>query len=113
LDSQVPVGVLPNKIIEIDDEISFVELLFLFGVLGGWMCDVNSCNVFLLLFMALWAPISANALQECSGMPSCSSGLGFFLVSSLCVMACAAFSCKKRESRLMKFEYMGTGTTVP
>jgi hypothetical protein len=23
------------------------------------MCDVNSCNVFMLLFMALWVPISA------------------------------------------------------
>jgi hypothetical protein len=23
------------------------------------MCDVNLCNVFLLLFMALWVPISA------------------------------------------------------
>jgi hypothetical protein len=33
--------------------ISFVEpLLLLFGVSWG-MCDVNSCNVFLLLFMAL------------------------------------------------------------
>jgi hypothetical protein len=37
---------------------SFVELLlFLFGVFGG-MCDVNSCNVVQLLFMALWVPIS-------------------------------------------------------
>jgi hypothetical protein len=32
--------------------------MFLFGVFGG-MCDVNSCNVFLLLFMAFWVPISA------------------------------------------------------
>jgi hypothetical protein len=33
--------------------ISFIEvLLFLFGVFWG-MCNVNSCNVFLLLFMAL------------------------------------------------------------
>jgi hypothetical protein len=33
--------------------ISFVELLmFLFGVFGG-MCGVNSCNVFLLLFVVL------------------------------------------------------------
>jgi hypothetical protein len=33
--------------------ISFVELLmFLFGVSWG-MCDMNSCNVFLLLFMVL------------------------------------------------------------
>jgi hypothetical protein len=32
--------------------------MFLFGVFVG-MCDVNSCNVFLLLFMALWVPISA------------------------------------------------------
>jgi hypothetical protein len=30
-----------------------------------------------------------------SGMPSCSSGLGFFLFSSFCLVACTAFSCKK------------------
>jgi hypothetical protein len=33
------------------------DQLFLFGVSEG-MCDVNSCNVFLMLFMALWDPIS-------------------------------------------------------
>jgi hypothetical protein len=39
--------------------ILFVDLLlFLFGVFGG-MCDVNSCNVFLVLFMVLWVTISA------------------------------------------------------
>jgi hypothetical protein len=39
--------------------ISFVELLvFLYGVFWG-MCGESSCNVFLLLFMALWVPISA------------------------------------------------------
>jgi hypothetical protein len=39
--------------------ILFVDLLmFRFGVFGG-MCDGNSCNVFLLLIMALWVPISA------------------------------------------------------
>jgi hypothetical protein len=39
--------------------ISFVELLlFPFGVFGG-MCGESSCNVFLLLFMVLWVPISA------------------------------------------------------
>jgi hypothetical protein len=38
--------------------ISFVELLlFLFGAFGG-MCGESSCNVFLLLFMVLWVPIS-------------------------------------------------------
>jgi hypothetical protein len=37
--------------------------MFLFGVLGG-MCDVNSCNVFLLLFMALWVPISATLFKR-------------------------------------------------
>jgi hypothetical protein len=36
---------------------------FLFGVLGG-MCDVNSCNVFLLLFMVLWVPISATLFSR-------------------------------------------------
>jgi hypothetical protein len=28
------------------------------------MCDVNSCNIFLLLFMALWGPISATLLRR-------------------------------------------------
>jgi hypothetical protein len=28
------------------------------------MCDVNSCNVFLLLFMTLWVPISATLLRR-------------------------------------------------
>jgi hypothetical protein len=44
--------------------ISFVDpLLFRFGVYGG-MCDVDSCNVFLLLFMALWGPISATLFRR-------------------------------------------------
>jgi hypothetical protein len=44
--------------------ISFVDLLlFLFGVFGG-LCDVNSCNVFLLLFMGLWVPISATLFRR-------------------------------------------------
>jgi hypothetical protein len=44
--------------------ISFVELLMLlFGVFWG-MCDVNSRNVFMLLFMALWVPISATLLRR-------------------------------------------------
>jgi hypothetical protein len=33
-------------------------LILLFGVFGG-MCGVSLCNVFLLLFMVLWGPISA------------------------------------------------------
>jgi hypothetical protein len=38
--------------------ISFVELLlYFFGVFWG-MCDDSSCNVFLLLFMGPWVPIS-------------------------------------------------------
>jgi hypothetical protein len=42
--------------------ILFVDLLiFLLVVLGG-VCGENSCNVFILLFMVLWVPISA--LQE-------------------------------------------------
>jgi hypothetical protein len=28
------------------------------------MCDANSCNVFLLLFMALWVPISATLFRR-------------------------------------------------
>jgi hypothetical protein len=38
-------------------------LLFRFGVFWG-ICDVNSRNVFLLLFMALWVPISATLLRR-------------------------------------------------
>jgi hypothetical protein len=42
----------------------FVDLLmFLFGVLGG-MCAVNSCNVFLLLVMALRVPISTTLFRR-------------------------------------------------
>jgi hypothetical protein len=37
--------------------------MFLFGVFGG-MCNVNSCNVFLLLFMTLWVPISATLFRR-------------------------------------------------
>jgi hypothetical protein len=44
--------------------ILFVDLLvYLFGVFGG-MCDVNLCNVFLLLFMALWVYISATLFRR-------------------------------------------------
>jgi hypothetical protein len=38
-------------------------LMFLFGVFGG-MCAVNSCNVFLLLFMAMWDPIFATLFMR-------------------------------------------------
>jgi hypothetical protein len=42
----------------------FVDLLLLlFGVFGG-MRDVNSCNVFMLIFMALWVPISATLFRR-------------------------------------------------
>jgi hypothetical protein len=37
--------------------------MFLFGGFGG-MCDVSSCNVFLLLFMALWVPISVTLFRR-------------------------------------------------
>jgi hypothetical protein len=38
-------------------------LLFRFGVSWG-IRDVNSCNVFLLLFMALWVPISTTLFRR-------------------------------------------------
>jgi hypothetical protein len=38
-------------------------LMFLFGAFWG-MCDVNSCIVFLLIFMALWVPISATLFRR-------------------------------------------------
>jgi hypothetical protein len=37
--------------------------MFCFGVFWG-MCDVNSCKVFLLLFMAFWALISATLFRR-------------------------------------------------
>jgi hypothetical protein len=44
--------------------ILFVDLLlFRFGVFWG-LCDENSCNVFLLLFMALWVLISATLFRR-------------------------------------------------
>jgi hypothetical protein len=38
--------------------------MFLFGVFGGGVGDVNSCNVFLLLFTGLWVPISATLFKR-------------------------------------------------
>jgi hypothetical protein len=61
--------------------ILFVDLLmFRFGVSWG-MCDVNSCNVFLLLFMAIWVPISATLFRRVVLMlwhAFLFLGLGFF-----------------------------------
>jgi hypothetical protein len=37
--------------------------MFFFGVFGG-MCDVNLCNVFVLIFVALWVPISATLFRR-------------------------------------------------
>jgi hypothetical protein len=39
------------------------QLQFRFGVFWG-MCDVNSCNVFVLLFVALEVPISATLFRR-------------------------------------------------
>jgi hypothetical protein len=41
------------------EECTFVR----FGVNWG-MCDVNSCNAFLLLFMLLWVPISVTLCRR-------------------------------------------------
>jgi hypothetical protein len=67
------------------------------------MCDVNSCNVFLLLFMALWVPISATLFRR--AVPTLwhaflFPGLRFFLYSSFCLVASTAFSYKKILYRL-------------
>jgi hypothetical protein len=46
-------------------KLSFVELLmFLFGVLFGGVCGENSFNVFMALFMVLWAPIFATLCKR-------------------------------------------------
>jgi hypothetical protein len=43
---------------------SFVELLrFVFAFFGG-LCGENSCNVFMLLFIVLWVPISATLCRR-------------------------------------------------
>jgi hypothetical protein len=46
--------------------ISFVKLpLFIFDVFGGMFVNgENSCNVFQLLFMALWVPIFATLCRR-------------------------------------------------
>jgi hypothetical protein len=77
--------------------ILFVDLpLFCFG--GFWgMCDVNSCNVFVLLFMALWVPTSATLFRRAVLMrwhAFLFLGLRFFLFSSFRLVAFTAFSCK-------------------
>jgi hypothetical protein len=62
------------------------------------MCDVKSCNVFLLLFMALWVPISATLFRRAVLMlwhAFLFLGPRFFLFSSFCLVASTAFSCKK------------------
>jgi hypothetical protein len=54
--------------------------MFLFGVFWG-MCDGNSCNM--LLFMALWVPISATLSRRVVMTPwhaFLSLGLRFFLL---------------------------------
>jgi hypothetical protein len=55
----VPLTLAPSAVTVMSVcNILFVDLLmFRFGVFGG-MCDVNSCNAFLLLFMTLSVPIS-------------------------------------------------------
>jgi hypothetical protein len=64
------------------------------------MCDVNSCNVFLLLSMALWVLISATLFRRAVPVlwhAFLFLGLRFFPPSFLlfCLVASTAFSCKK------------------
>jgi hypothetical protein len=63
------------------------------------MCDVNSCNVFLLLFMALWVLISATLFRRAVLLVLWHAflvlGLRFFFSFLLfCLVASTAFSCK-------------------
>jgi hypothetical protein len=58
------------------------------------MCDVNLCNVFLLLFMALSVPISATVFRTVVltlWHAFLFVGLRFFLFSSYCLVASTAF----------------------
>jgi hypothetical protein len=63
------------------------------------MCDVNSCNVFPLLFMALSVPISVTLFRRAMltlWHTFMFLGLRFFvLFFSFCLVASTAFSCKK------------------
>jgi hypothetical protein len=72
--------------------------MFLFGVFWG-MYDVNLCKVFLLLFLALWVPISATLFRRAVlTLWHAFLFLGlrfFFLFSAFCLVASTAFSCKK------------------
>jgi hypothetical protein len=59
------------------------------------MCDVNICNVFLLLFMALRVPISATLFKKAVlALWHAFMFLGLRF-SSLCLVAFSAFSCNK------------------
>jgi hypothetical protein len=79
--------------------ISFVELLkFLFGVFGGCAARVHATSFLCSLrYFGFLSPRRFARRQcSCCGMPSCFSGLGFFLfISSFCLVAHAAFSCRK------------------
>jgi hypothetical protein len=68
--------------------ISSTELLdFLFEVFWG-MCDVNSCNAFLLLFMVIWIHVSATFWAVFTLWHAFMFlGLRFFLFSSFCLVA--------------------------
>jgi hypothetical protein len=50
--------------------------------------DVNSCNVFLLLFMALWVPISATLFRR--AVPTLWHAF-LFLFSTFCLVASTGF----------------------
>jgi hypothetical protein len=75
------------------------------------MCSDNSCNVFLLLFMILWVPISTTLFRRAVLMlwhAFVFLGLRFFLFlafmflfSSFRLVASAVFSCKKFLLALM------------
>jgi hypothetical protein len=73
--------------------------MFLFLRFWGMRGD-NSCNVFLLLFMVLWGPISATLCRRAVLMLwHASLFLGLWSLphfSSFCLVASAAFSCKKK-----------------
>jgi hypothetical protein len=56
------------------------------------MCGESSCNVFMMLFMVLWAPISAMPCRKAVLMlwhAFMFLGLRFFLFSSFCLVAYA------------------------
>jgi uncharacterized membrane protein len=78
------------------------------------MCGESSCNVFMLLFVVLWVPISAMLCRRAVLMlwhGFLFLGLRFFpLFFSFCLVAYAAFSCKNIDFSFLR---LAAGVFLP